>query len=305
MLLNQTHTIVICNQKGGCGKTTSSVNAGAALAEAGYRVCLIDMDPQCNLTNNFKDKLDAVSIDGDTDAEYFTIFDVMVGNQKAEDSAITFPDHYDGNLSIIPGVKNLSSISRIFDNTIQATIASENHSDIDADDIRVEQRHVLKEAFKSLEGKFDFIIVDTPPDLDFLLTVSLIAADWTIIPVQPSEYDVEGIVALIDTIRKVRERYNPSLGFMGVLLCRYVHRINLDKGFLAMLSEEFGDELMLPPVGNYKDCREAPTDHVTVLEHAPKCDASEAYRKVAQSIVKKVLQFEGKVANRLHTVNSK
>src|SRR5262249_16000928 len=145
---------------------------------------------------------------------------------------------------VIPGHKGIGMVSHRLDAQLQAAIASGEYSDLDADDIKSENRQRLRQSLASLRGLRDIIIIDTPPDLGFLVTTSLIAADRFIIPVFPSGYDLKGLQTLLQNVTKVRLRYTPELELLGVLLGNFDTRPKLDTDIYHMLTREFGKEFV-------------------------------------------------------------
>ena len=205
MRLQETEVIALANQKGGCGKTTSAVSLAAGIAQCGYRVCLVDVDSQCNATDSFGINRDELVREGK-----FTIADAFLVKKPATELLYDFGERFDGLLSLIPGHRGLGSVSARLDAQLQATVSNENYSELDGDDIKNEHRLRLKHSLDSLRGKFDVVILDTPPELGFLMTTSLIAADRYIIPVFPSGYDLKGLETLTRNVDKVQKRLNPA-----------------------------------------------------------------------------------------------
>ncbi len=185
MKLPKTQTIVFANQKGGCGKTTGSVSVAAALAQLGYKVTLVDVDAQCNATDTFGVDRDELAKQG-----HFTIADAYLAKKPISEIQFTLPGRFSGNLTIAAGHRGLNGMQARIDAEIQARVAGEQASDLDADDLRNEYRQRLRNSVSSLQGKSDFVIIDTPPELGFLLTTALIAADWFVLPTFPSGYDL-------------------------------------------------------------------------------------------------------------------
>jgi chromosome partitioning protein len=206
MRFKETQIITFANQKGGCGKTSSAVSVAAAFSEAGYSVCLLDTDSQCNSS-------DTLGIDTDEHirAGNFTLADIYLNRVPASEVEVHFGDRFRGLLTLIPGNRALRSVAARLETEKLAALATDEHSILDTDDIAREQRQRLKESLKTLRGKHDVVIIDTPPDLGFEMTTALIASDWIIIPVFPSGYDLRGLETLVRTMEKVRKRYNPTL----------------------------------------------------------------------------------------------
>lgn len=284
MQLAKTQTIVLSNQKGGCGKTTASVSIAAALARAGYSVTLIDTDPQCNATDSFGLVRDDLTKQG-----RFTVADAYMAKKPISEIQIPLQDRFGGNLAVVASHRGLSAIQPRLDAEVQNRIASEQSSDLDADDLRNEHRARLKNALASLQGKRDFVVIDTPPDLGFILTTALIAADWYIIPVFPSGYDLKGLETLTRTVEKVQKRYNAKLRLLGVLLGNYDGRAKLDRDIQKMLVDMFGEERVFQTnVNRSVKHREATVYGLTIFEHAEGEQSSQQYEQVAREIISRI-----------------
>src|SRR5215831_15851421 len=195
MRFQKTHVIVLANQKGGCGKTTTAVSLAAGFAHEEFSVCLVDTDPQCNATDTF-----GISRDELARAGRFTIADAYLAKKAAREIELGFGDRFQNHLSLVAGHRGLGTVPHRLEAQLQATLTNENYSELDADDLKNEHRQRLKNSLDSLRGVRDAIIIDTPPELGFLMTSSLIAADWFIIPVFPSGYDLKGLETLTRTV---------------------------------------------------------------------------------------------------------
>jgi len=281
MQFQQTEIIALANQKGGCGKTTSAVSLAAGFAHEGYSVCLVDTDPQCNAT-------DGIGINRDEIAKVgrYTIADAYLAKKPAIEIALGFNERFAGRLTVVPGHRGLGSVSHRLDAQLQATVSNENYSELDADDMKNEQRQRLKNALDSLRGHCDVVIIDTPPELGFLMTSSLIAADWYIIPVFPSGYDLKGLETLTRTVEKVQDRFNPQLRLLGVLVGNFDARPKLDRDVHDMLVREFGEGLVFDTVIHRSvKHREATVYCRTILEHAQGEQAAEQYLTLTREVI--------------------
>jgi chromosome partitioning protein len=234
MRFRETQVIVFANQKGGCGKTSSTISTAAAFAAMGYSVCVVDTDPQCNSTDNL-----GVDPDETLRAGKFTLADAYLNKVPAARIAITPENRFDGLISVIPGHRALSSVSARLESEVLQLMASDDNSDLDGEDLRREHRMRLRKSVDSLRGQFDVVLIDTPPNLDFLMTSALIAADWYIVPCFPSGYDLKGLETLTRTIEKVRKQYNPKLNLAGVLLGNYDRTTSLDRQVHELLRQRF------------------------------------------------------------------
>lgn len=285
MRFGRTVTITLANQKGGCGKTTAAVSIASALADQGHSVCVVDADPQCNATDTFGIDRDRLTHEG-----LYTLADAYLGKRAAREIEYEFDDERFRNLlTVIPGHRALGTVPHRLDSQLQATIANDDYSDLDADDIKNEHRHRLKQSLESLRGVRDVIIIDTPPDLGFLMTTALIASDFYIIPVFPSGYDLKGLETLWRTVEKVRERYNPQLALLGVLLGNFDARPKLDNDIQKMLTQKFGENVVFgTTIHRSVKHREASVYGKTIFEHASDHPAAEQFRALAQEILRRL-----------------
>jgi chromosome partitioning protein len=156
---------------------------------------------------------------------------------------------------------------------LQVAVAEGEKTTLDTDEMRSEQRLRLRKSLDSLRGIRDVVIIDTPPSLDYLMVSTLIAADWFIIPVFPSGYDVKGLELLMRTVTKVRQQYNPGLRLAGVLLGNYDRVATLDAQIHAMLKERFGGDVVFnTTIGRSVRMREATVTGKTIFE-VPEAEA--------------------------------
>lgn len=293
MRFSRAATITMANQKGGCGKTTSAVSLAAALAGEGLSVCVVDADPQCNATDTFGIDRDQIAHEGQ-----YTLADAYLGKRPAREIEYEFDDdRFDGLLTVLPGHRALGTVPHRLDSQLQATVANEDYSDLDADDIKNEHRHRLKQSLESLKGTRDAIIIDTPPDLGFLMTSALIASDYYIIPVFPSGYDLKGLETLWRTVEKVRERYNPGLKLLGVLIGGFDSRPKLDNDIQQMLTQKFGADVVFGTVIHRSvKHREASIYGKTIFEHAREHPAAEQFRALAVETLERLDAAQGEKA---------
>ena len=183
-------TVAIVNQKGGVGKTTSAVNLAATIGHHGYKVLLVDMDPQGNATSGLGiNKREIVK----------STYDMTVGNTKAVEILKKTPFE---NLDLLPSNMNLAGAELEL---------------VDMEDRQVR----IKNALAPLKGEYDFIIIDCPPSLGLLTVNVLCASDSVIVPIQCEYYALEGLSQLMNTIRQVKRLYNPLIELEGVLLTMY------------------------------------------------------------------------------------
>lgn len=278
----ETQVITLANQKGGCGKTSSTVSLAAAFAELGYKACVVDTDPQCNATETFGVLQDDLKKKGK-----FTLADIYIAQREAINCAQDFGDRFDGNLTVIPGNRGLNTVAPRLESEIQTQIANEEKSILDIDDIRREHRLRLRNSINSLRGVYDVVLIDTPPDLGFLMTTALIASDWFIIPVFPSGYDLKGLETLTQTVDKVRKQgYNNKLRLAGVLLGNFDRSAKLDADIHQMLIQRFGENLVFQTtIGRSVKHREATVYCQTIFEHARGTPPAEQYLDLVREMI--------------------
>ena len=277
----KTQEITLANQKGGCGKTSTTVSLAAAFAESGYSVCVLDTDQQCNATETFGVTQDRLKQEG-----RFTLADVYLSKRPTLECLIDFGTRFEGRLQLIPGHPGLNTVASRLETEIQTQIANEEYSILDADDLRSEHRQRLRQSLNSLQGYFDVVRIDTPPDLGFLMTTALVAADWFIIPVFPSGYDLKGLETLTRTVDKIRKRYNPKLRRAGVLLGNFDRNAKLDSDIHDLLRSRFGDQLVFQTkIGRSVKHREATVHCQTIFEHVRDTPPAEQYLDLVREMI--------------------
>jgi chromosome partitioning protein len=213
--------ITVANQKGGVGKTTTTMNLGAALAESGHRVLLIDSDPQANLTSY----LGVQPGEGDHSG-LLTLDQVYLSKRPMDRSMIA------SFIAICPENKNLHLIASDRGlSGVEYYLFS-----------RPDRELLLSRVLDTLKADYDFILIDTPPSLNLLTMNALCASDHVLIPVQPEFFSLEGIVKIRESIESVRERWNQKLTILGVLATQVSHRRKLTEEVLGALKQEMGEE---------------------------------------------------------------
>jgi chromosome partitioning protein len=285
-MASQTKTTIIAlaNQKGGCGKTTSSVSIASGLARRGRSVCLVDTDPQCNASDTFGLDRDGLENEGK-----LSLADCFLAKAPARDVRLNFDERFDGRLSLVLGHRALGAVPHQLEAELRASTVRDDHSELDGDDFKNEHRRRLKNSLASLRGHFDFVIVDTPPELGFLMTSALIASDYFIIPVFPSGYDLKGLERLLQNVAKVQKHYNPHLALLGVVLGNFDARAKLDSDVRAMLITKFGEGTMFHTVINRGvRHREATVYGRTIFEHAEGESAAEQFLALSDEILVRV-----------------
>lgn len=246
--------IAIANQKGGVGKTTTSVNVSACLAYLGKKVLLVDMDPQGNATSG-------VGINkGDVDE---SIYDVLIEDVPAKD--------------VIRG----TSVENLY--AIPATISL---AGAEIEIVSMVSREIrLKKALEDVQHRFDYIIIDCPPSLGMLTINALTASDACIIPVQCEYYALEGLSQLLSTVRLVQKHLNHHLLIDGVLLTMLDARTNLGIQVIAEVKKYFQDKVYRTIIPRNVRLSEAPSHGLPVILYDPKSKGAEVYLELAKEVI--------------------
>ncbi|NDJ85846.1 MAG: AAA family ATPase [Chloroflexi bacterium] len=251
-----TRTLVIANQKGGIGKSTSVVNIGRALTEKGYRVLLIDLDPQGGLTA-------AVGVDS------FSIRRSVYSLLMYENAPLArLMRLINQNLVLVPASIDLASA--------EIQLASKG-----------DQALRLRRGLERNRTPFDYIVIDTPPTLGILTANGLVAADELLIPVQCQYLAMRGVRAVIDTYERIQRVLNPNLQLLGVFATMFMDTSPHAREVVAELRSVFGNQLLNTIIPMADVVAEAPVIERSVLDYAPQHPASLAYRQLTQEIIER------------------
>jgi chromosome partitioning protein len=248
-------SVVFANQKGGVGKTTTAVNLGAYLAQAGRKVLLVDFDPQANTTSG-------VGADGTKPG----VYEVLTG--KAEVRAVVQETGVTG-LKIIPSSIHLTG----------ATVEL-----VDAQG----REFLLKKAMAVLKPSFDYLFIDCPPSLGLLTLNGLTAADSVIIPLQCEYYAMEGLSMLLQTIRRVQAGPNPNLKIGGILFTMYDVRTRLAHEVVKEVSGYFKEKVFSTIIPRNVRLSEAPSFGKPISQYDPECIGARSYQKLAEEVLRYV-----------------
>jgi chromosome partitioning protein len=246
-----TQLLAIANQKGGVAKTTTVHSLGAALAERGRRVLLVDLDPQACLT---------FSTGTDPDKLEVSLHDVLVGRNTAEEVLVVLDD-----LDLLPASIDLAG--------------AEVHLLT-----RPGREYALGRALEPLCPRYDVVLIDCPPSLGILTINGLTAAQQVLIPLQCETLSHRGVGQLLDTIADVRSFTNAGLEVLGVVATMYDPRTRLAQATLADVGAAYGLPVLDPPIPKSVRVAEAPGRGCSVLRHAPRSPSAAAYRALAAAL---------------------
>jgi chromosome partitioning protein len=254
--------IALVNQKGGVGKTTTSINLTAALGYLNKKVLLIDLDPQGNASTG-------VGINkGDIK---YSLYDVLIEEANIKDVIIKTKFK---NLYVLPATINLAGLD------IELLEKSKNVPGF-------EKGSQLREKIKEVINDFDFILIDCPPSLGILTTNALTAANSVIIPVQCEFFALEGIMQLLNTIMLAQKRLNPELDIEGVLLTMLDPRTNLGLEVVEDIRSYFKERVYDTIIPRLIRLSEAPSHGKPIIEYDPKSRGSEAYLMLAKEVIER------------------
>lgn len=249
--------IAVANQKGGVGKTTTTINLGAALAEKGHRVLIVDLDPQGNASTG---------LGIDPSNRGLTTYDLILEEIELSD-VIQKSDQ--NNLMIIPATVDLSSADI-------ELVANEKRSFMLHDALR----QTAMDAFD-----FDFILIDCPPSLSLLTVNAMVAAHSILVPLQSEFFALEGLSQLMLTVREVRQTANPNLRIEGVVLTMFDRRNNLSTMVEQDARENLGEIVFQTRIPRNVRLSEAPSFSMPVLNYDPKSKGAVAYRNLANELI--------------------
>ena len=248
------------NQKGGVGKTTSCVNISAQVANKGKKVLMIDMDPQGNATSGLGISKSKIKN---------TIYDVIIGRCDAKDAIIKTKFK---NLSVIPATIDLAG----------AELELYELDDLD------ENSNFTKIALDSVKDSFDYIFIDCPPSLGMLTVKALSVSDGIVIPMQCEFYSLEGMSQLLNTVKKIRQIYNPSLQIVGMLLTMYNGRLTLTNQVVAELKKYYSELLFKVPISRTVRLSEAPGYGEPICYHDPYGKGALEYAAVSKELMLRI-----------------
>ncbi len=250
-------TIAIANQKGGVGKTTTSINLTAALAEMGKKVLLVDIDPQGNATSGF-------GVDKNEVADK-TVYQLILGECSVKDCILS---------NVMEGVSLIPSSVHL--------VAAEVEL-IDED----KKEYILRDALDYVKGDYDYIIFDCPPSLNVLTVNAMNCSDSVLVPIQCEYYALEGLSQLIYTINLVKSRMNSKLAMEGVVFTMYDSRTNLSAQVVENVKNNLKQHIFRTVIPRNVRLAEAPSYGEPITSYDPRSTGAESYRALAKELVAK------------------
>lgn len=249
--------ISFANQKGGVGKTTSAVNIASSLGVLGYKVLLIDLDPQGNATSGVGIVKKNLKV---------TAFDMLTGDTTAEEATIKTRFN---NLSVIP---------------TNTTLARAEFELADVEN----GEYIMKKKLENAKKEYDYIIIDCPPSLGMLTVNAMTASDGVVIPMQCEFFALEGLSQLMFTISRIKSHYNKDLNVTGILITMYNNRLILSMQVLNELRKHYEDKLFETTVSRNVKLSEAPSFGAPVYYHDKRSKGSNEYMNIAKELAERI-----------------
>lgn len=249
--------ITVANQKGGVGKTTTTINLAAAVANKGFKTLLVDLDPQGNSTMSY---VDVRTVER-------SMFDVLVSEEVAlRDVIIPTPVE---NLRVAP--------SRIALAKLESKLIGE-----------IDGHYRLKDKLSEVASEYDYVFIDTPPTLGMITVNALVASTHVLVPIQSSYFALEGTDDLLETIEKIKSRPNPNLQLLGVVITMHDKRTTLAKDIHDQIRDVFGDRLFRTVITKSIRLEESPAYKESIFTFAPKSSGAMEYYSLSEELLSRV-----------------
>lgn len=245
--------ITLSNHKGGVGKTTSTISLGAALAQKGKRVLLIDLDPQANLTQSLRT---------DNSDPSRTIYAAIRGAASLKPIAVA------DNLDVVPSTLDLSGA--------EIELSAETG-----------REYILRELVDSIKDNYDFVLIDSPPSLGLLTLNALTAADQILIPLQAEYLATQGLTKLLEVVEKIQKRLNKSLTIGGIFITQYDGRKVLNRNVVDVVGASYSQYLLTSRIRDNVALAEAPAAGIDIFRYNPKSNGAEDYMALAIELLDK------------------
>ncbi len=252
-----THIISIVNQKGGVGKTTTTVNLCAYIAKKRKKVLMIDLDPQGNATSGFG--IDKGTLEN-------TIYDVLVNETPMKEAIVQSSAK---NVDVCPTNINLAG------------------AEIELVSV-MSREQILKNAISEVSDNYDYIFIDCPPSLGILTINALTAPNGVIVPIQGEYYALEGLTQLIDTVNLIKKKLNPEIGITGVILTMFDKRNTLTRQVKEEVIKYFGDKVFKTEIPRNVKLAEAPSHGLAICDYDPASKGAKSYEMLATELVKRL-----------------
>ncbi len=248
--------ITVANQKGGVGKTTTSINIAAGLAKKGKRTLLLDVDPQCNATSVFLES-------EETENSIFPLF-----TENNFDIRTIIEETKIHNLFFVPSTIHLAKIERILSRETDAPLK-------------------LRKKLGVIMNAFDFIIIDTPPSLGLLTVNALIASDYVLIPITPSPWAMEGVQDFLNTFKSIKETFNEKISILGVIITMFDPRTVLSRDVVTQIKAIFEELVFNEMVHRNIRLEESPAYGEDIFSFAPDSSGAHSYEKITEEVLRR------------------
>lgn len=243
--------IAFANHKGGVAKTTTTLSVGYGLARRGYKVLLLDLDPQSNLTFSLVKE----------DADYESVYDALSSGSNTL-PVITI----NKTLDLVPSSLNLTQL--------EITLTG-----------RLEREYIISDKLREMQKNYDFILIDCPPSMGIFTINALVAADYVIIPMTPEVIPYKGLGSLVTLVAQISERLNQRLSVLGIVFTKYKAKLNLTTKIESAVRQVYGPLLLDSHIRDTVKVAEAPLGRASIMEYAPKSSASLDYESLVEEIL--------------------